>query len=140
MVIPYPKLMYQGVHVPPGVPPSENPGFKYVRVENPDAQAALGEGWFESPAEATKAFAATQGQRDRTEIEALQARIKELEALQAAGAPASGSSASPVAVPAQTAHGGTSGEPAEPAKQIGDWPSEKGKPSETKPSEKGTKK
>lgn len=54
--IPFPKLKYQGVPVEPGTPHTENPGYIYRRVENPEDESALEGEWFDSPSDAVKAF------------------------------------------------------------------------------------
>ena len=60
MEIPYPKLKYQGVEVKPGQPVSENPGYVYAKVANPDEEKALQDSrqgaWFDTPGEAIAAF------------------------------------------------------------------------------------
>ena len=82
----YPKLKYQGVEIKPGQHHTENPGYIYQRVNDPDQENALGAGWHDSPREAVEAFKAGSGARDKSELEQLRARIAELEA--AAPAPA----------------------------------------------------
>jgi hypothetical protein len=54
----YPKLKYQGVEVKPGQHHTENPGFIYQRVNNPDDEAALEGDWHDSPRAAIDAFKA----------------------------------------------------------------------------------
>lgn len=76
----YPKLKYQGVEIKPGQNHVENPGYVYRKVNNPDEENALGDGWHDSPRPAIDAFKAGQGARDKTELEQLRARLAELEA------------------------------------------------------------
>ena len=82
----YPKLKYQGVEIKPGQHHTENPGYIYQRVNDPDQENALGADWHDSPRPAIDAFKAGSGARDKAELEQLRARIAELEA--AAPAPA----------------------------------------------------
>lgn len=76
----YPKLKYQGVEIKPGQHHTENPGYIYQRVNDPDQENALGADWHDTPRAAIDAFKAGGGARDKTELEQLRARLAELEA------------------------------------------------------------
>jgi hypothetical protein len=73
----YPKLKYQGVEIKPGQHHTENPGYIYVKVNDPDQEDALEGDWHDSPRAAIDSFkanaAAALGQR-KTEQQELQAR------------------------------------------------------------------
>jgi hypothetical protein len=52
--IPYPKIRYQGVPRDPLTPHTQNPGYIWVRVQDADAERALGDNWHDTPADAIK--------------------------------------------------------------------------------------
>ena len=52
----YPKLKYQGVEIKPGQHHTENPGYIYRKVANPDEEAALEGDWHDTPRAAIDAF------------------------------------------------------------------------------------
>jgi hypothetical protein len=52
----YPKLKYQGVEIKPGQHHTENPGYIYQKVNDPDQEATLEGTWFDSPREAIESF------------------------------------------------------------------------------------
>ena len=75
--ITYPKLKYQGVEIKPGQHHTENPGYIYQRVANPDEENALDGDWHDSPREAIDAFkanAAAAIEQRKTEKQEQQAR------------------------------------------------------------------
>jgi hypothetical protein len=72
-----PKLKYQGVEIKPGQHHTENPGYIYQKVANPDEEAALEGDWFDSPRQALDAFkanAAAAIEQRKTEKQEQQAR------------------------------------------------------------------
>ena len=75
--IAYPKIKYQGVEIKPGQHHTENPGYIYQRVNNPDDEAALEGDWHDSPREAIDTFKANvraAAEQRKTEQQELQAR------------------------------------------------------------------
>ena len=50
----YPRIRYQGVPRDPLTPHTQNPGYIWVRVQDADAERALGDNWHDTPADAVK--------------------------------------------------------------------------------------
>ena len=74
--ITYPKLKYQGVEIKPGQHHTENPGYIYQKVQNPDEEAGLEGEWHDSPRaaiDAYKANAAAEREQQRTQRQQTQA-------------------------------------------------------------------
>ena len=103
----YPKVKYRGAEA--AVPyNAEKPGFTGVRVNSADEEKTLGDGWFDTPAEAIEAYkshAPTASERAGKVREELAALEKQTQAELDAAAKAAG-------------------EDARPAAKTGDWPKE----------------
>ncbi len=123
----YPKLKYKGVEVKQGQHHTENPGYIYTPVADPDAEAELGEGWYDTPREAIDAFG-VQSRAARDEEERLR------QARERGAVPAGAQSATehePAGGADLTPKGGKDKgvedalEDPRPSRQTGEWPKER---------------